>query len=288
MAKNIYTLYSEQVKKIILTLWRDEIADGFCNSDGGMRIFFVTDGSGSITHDGITERFSVGDTFIFDSSQSFTVSETDRAEAFFMKFNFSDFIDAEVKVFPKSVISDFLSRIEASGKKLPGIHINTKKIRDALFMIENEFENQRTYFVIKAYVILILSLAVQYLSDTTEAGGINRCAYYKDIEKSLVYISDHLSEKLILDDLARVANMGKTNYSVAFKNVTGMTVWEYILNSRIELASSYLVEKKDDFNITEIAMMSGFNSTAHFTNVFKKIKGNTPSEFKNNPKNPCF
>ena len=128
----------------------------------------------------------------------------------------------------------------------------------------------------------------QYLLDGLDDGGINRCKNYKNIKKSLEFINDNLSEKLTLDELSRVANMGKTNYSAAFKNVTGMTVWEYIINARIEFASNYLIEKRDEFNITEIAMMSGFNNAAHFSKIFKKIKGNTPSEFKNNSNNPCF
>ena len=290
MQKNIYTLYSDVLNKILLTLWRDTVSDGFCDGDKGMRILSVTEGSGSITHDGITEHFCAGDTFIFDGQKSFSLADTNGAEIFLLKFNCSDFVDAEYMVLSKTAMGSFLSRIEASGKKLRGIHINTKKIQDALYMIENEFENENsgTYSVIKAYVILILSLAIQYLFDGLDGGGINKCPYYKNVKESLVYINEHLSEKLTLDDLAHVAGMGKTNYSTTFKNVTGMTVWEYILNARIEFASNCLVEKKDDFNITEIAMMSGFNNVAHFTKIFKKIKGNTPTEFKNNPQNPCF
>lgn len=87
---------------------------------------------------------------------------------------------------------------------------------------------------------------------------------------------------------AKSVGMGKTNYSIAFKSVTGMTVWDYILNARIELASGYLTEKGDDLNVTEIAMLCGFNNTAHFTKIFKKIRGKTPGDFKKDTDNPCF
>ena len=110
----------------------------------------------------------------------------------------------------------------------------------------------------------------------------------KDIEKALVYINENITEKIELSTLAKIANMGKTNFSITFKKVTGMTVWEYILNTRIELAANYLIEKKDKYNITEIAFMSGFNNSAHFNKTFKKLKGKTPSDFKNSHENPCF
>lgn len=290
MEKSIYTLYSDKLKRIVFTLWRDKISDGFTDADGYVRIFSVTGGSGSITFDGITESFSEGDTFIFDNQKSFSVSDCRDTEAFLLKFNLSNFVDAEYSVISKNNMSDFQSRIGSSGEKLSGIHLNTKKIQDALYMIENEFENENSgsYGVIRAYVILILSLAIQYMFAEPDGVAVNKTTYYKSIKKSLVYINEHLSEKLTLDDLAKSANMGKTNFSVAFKRVTGMTVWDYILNSRIEFAANYLVEKGDDLNITEIAMISGFNNVAHFTKTFKRIKGNTPREFKKNPQNPCF
>ena len=159
-----------------------------------------------------------------------------------------------------------------------------------MYMIEKEFENETAviHYVIKAYVILILSLIMQYLLSDLDDGKVNRNPHYKSIKETIVYIDDNLAKKMTLDELACVAKMGKTNFSVAFKNVTGMTVWEYILNARIEFAANYLSEKRDDFNITEIAMMSGFNDVAHFAKIFKKIKGDTPKEFKKNSQNPCF
>jgi transcriptional regulator GlxA family with amidase domain len=134
---------------------------------------------------------------------------------------------------------------------------------------------------------LIISHAIQYLYDELDRGGAARSAHSAAIERSLVYINENLSEKITLDELAQVAGMGKTGFSTAFKSITGMTVWEYILNARVELASSYLIEK-NDFNVTEISLMCGFNDNAHFAKIFKKIKGSTPSEFKKKSSNPCF
>lgn len=76
-----------------------------------------------------------------------------------------------------------------------------------------ENENGGSYCVISAYVILILSLARQYLFDELDKGKINRSTYYKNIKDSIVYIEEHLSQKLTLEELAQVANMGKTKNS---------------------------------------------------------------------------
>ena len=287
---NVRTLYSETLKTTVLNLRHDTVSDGFNDDDGCYRILYIVAGNGQISYDDITERFSSGNVFIFGNKKRFCISCTSDIEICLLKFNISNFVNSEYLLFTKSQISKFMSRIESSGIKLRRIHINTKKIRDIIYMIESEFENEigGTYLVISAYVLVILSLAIQYLFEELDRGGINRCPYYTDIKRSITYIEENISEKLTLEDLAQIANMGKTNYSIAFKNVTGMTVWEYILNARIEFASSCLVEQNGEFNITEIAVMSGFNNVAHFTKTFKKIKGSTPRDFKKNHNNPCF
>ena len=289
MGRKVYTLYSEQISRIILTVWRDTIFDGFCDDDGCVRLISVVRGEGSISSGDWRESYSSGDAFIFDSGKSFSFDVGDETEIFLLKFNISDFVDADFKVFKKETVTGLLMRIEGSCSKLGGVHINSKKIQSSLYFIENELadKNACSAFVVKAYMGLVTALTVQYLYDEIEDSGLNRTSHYKSVEKSLVYINENISEKITLDELAQVAGMGKTGYSVAFKSVTGMTVWEYILNARVELASKYLMEK-ESVNVTEISMMCGFNNNAHFAKVFKKLKGSTPSEFKRNSNNPCF
>ena len=289
MAKQIYTMYSEEKKRIVLSLWQDRLPDGFSDCDGSVRFLLITRGSGNLFADEREESFSDGDLFIFDNGKHFSVSSDGECEAFLVKFNVSDFIDSDFKIFTKEIVARFISRIEDTVPKLSGVHINTKRIQGSLFMILSELENQNacSHYVVRAYMGLILSHAIQYLHDELDRGVLTRSAHYAGIERSLVFINENLSEKITLDELARVAGMGKTGFSAAFKDITGMTVWEYILNARVALASSYLIEK-NDLNVTEISLMCGFNDNAHFAKIFKKIKGSTPSEFKKKSNNPCF
>ena len=291
MSKIIYSLYAEHRKRIILTIQKQDLTGELYDDDGCIRIVTVTDGSGRISYkNGESETFSAGDCFMFNNGKAITISSPDMAKINLVKFNLSDFIDGGYRVFDKEILGKFLFKIENNTEKLHAIHINTKKIQEAFFMIENEFENRNSSseYVIKAYMTLILSLIVQYYSDGFENDGIKRNAHYKSIERTLLYINENISEKITLEELAQIANMSKTSYSVAFKKATGMTVWEYLLNVRVELASSYLIENKDNFNVTEIALMCGFNNAAHFSKTFKKIKGKAPSDYKKRQENPCF
>ena len=288
MNKIIYSLYSEDKKRIILTIQKQNLTGELFDNDGCIRMVAVTDGSGCISYEnGESESFSAGDCFLFDNGKEITINCPEEAQINLVKFNLSDFIDGGYRVFSKEILEKFLLKLENNAAKLHAVHINTKKIQEAFFMIENEFENRNSSseYVIKAYMALIFSLTVQYYADDF-GGDIKRSTHYKDVERTLVFINENIAEKITLDELSGIANMSKTSYSVAFKKATGMTVWEYILNARVELASSYLIEKKA--NVTEVALMCGFNNTAHFSKIFKKIKGSTPSEFKKESINPCF
>ncbi len=290
MNKSVYTLYSKEKKKIVLTFYRTVIDSTFSDDDGCIRILSVIDGEGEFSVDGVVDKFVSGDSLMFEKGRSFTLRSSGSMEIFVMKFSLSDFVDGEYRVFNKCDIEKFCVMLEKNTDKINGVHLNGKKLLEAMFMIENEFENRNSCsdFVIKAYLVLILSLTVQYYQDGFSSGEIKRSAHYKSIERTLLYINENLASKITLEELAHIANMGKTNYSIAFKNATGMTVWEYILNARVELASSYLIENKDDFNVTEVAFMCGFNNSAHFSKTFKKLKGKAPSDYKKKQENPCF
>ena len=287
-----YNLFSELKNHVILTIChsvQDEKCD--CVSDNSMELLQVIEGKGRIIlHDGTTIPVNGGDAFMFDSLRKYSLICDTPLEIFSLKFNASDFIDGEYHVLGKKSLHHFFSQLGSLREKMNGIHVNTRRIQEILFLLENEFQNKNrcSEYVIKAYVILLITLTVQYYFGESDELDFHRTAHYEAIEKTLQYIDEHISEKISLDTLARIANMGKTNYSVAFKQITGMTVWEYVLNARVELAAGYLVEKKDAYNMEEIAYRCGFHNSAHFNKTFKKIKGETPGDFKKNSGNPCF
>ena len=156
--------------------------------------------------------------------------------------------------------------------------------------MKDEFENEKkhTHQVVRAQMILIYTLLLQYYDEISD--GVTETVKKRNssIEKVMIYINHNLSENITLDNLAGIANMNKTYFSTTFKRTTGYTVWDYILKMRIELAISYLVTEKSKYNITEIATMCGFNNAANFNKAFKKITGKTPTEFKKTKYNLCF
>lgn len=65
---------------------------------------------------------------------------------------------------------------------------------------------------------------------------------------------------------------------VAFKNSFNMTPWDYIAIKRIEKATRLL--RDSDETVLSVAIACGYNNTAGFNRIFKKITGLTPRGYR--------
>ncbi|TJZ62886.1 helix-turn-helix domain-containing protein [Sphingobacterium olei] len=100
-----------------------------------------------------------------------------------------------------------------------------------------------------------------------------------DIQKVQEYIEQHYDNKLTIETLANLINTGRRTFERRFKEATNNTPIEYIQRVRIEAAkSSFEASRK---NVTEIMFDVGYTDTKAFRDIFKKITGLTPIEYRN-------
>lgn len=98
------------------------------------------------------------------------------------------------------------------------------------------------------------------------------------ISKVIEYINKNYATITSIDDIANNFYISKYHLCRMFKSAMKMTVVDYLSNIKIKNASELL--KTTQKSITEIALISGFNSSAYFTIVFKKATGKSPSEYR--------
>lgn len=93
----------------------------------------------------------------------------------------------------------------------------------------------------------------------------------------------YLDTELSLGKLAKMLNLTSHQLSYIINNGFNQNFNGFINKFRVEKAKKLLVEdrKLDTYSIIGIAFDSGFNSKTSFNTAFKKITGQTPSEFKN-------
>ncbi len=94
------------------------------------------------------------------------------------------------------------------------------------------------------------------------------------------YINKHYKEDIRLADLADLVGMSPTSFSRFFKLRTSKTLSDYVVDIRLGMAARKLVDTTD--SISEICYGCGFNTLSNFNRLFRKHKGCSPSEFREN------
>ena len=103
---------------------------------------------------------------------------------------------------------------------------------------------------------------------------------YENIEMSLNYIEQHLSEKIETEKLAEIACLSTFYYQRLFKRLVKRSVQEYIKLRRLAMVIAELNNSEE--RILDIALKYGFSDHANFTRAFKEVYHITPDEYRKN------
>lgn len=101
----------------------------------------------------------------------------------------------------------------------------------------------------------------------------------KVISKASDYINAHFNEDISLNDVAGHVFMSPWYFSKLFKKEAGETFSEFLLMKRIEKAKEFL-KNNIELKTYEIAEKIGFNDSRYFGQIFKKVTGMTPMEYR--------
>ena len=99
------------------------------------------------------------------------------------------------------------------------------------------------------------------------------------LEQALAFISRNIYKKIRLEEVASFAGLTPGYLSTLFAKEMGITVHDYIQKEKIGLACNLLMHT--DRPVSDIATYMGFATQSNFAVIFKKWKGMTPSEFRN-------
>ena len=99
-----------------------------------------------------------------------------------------------------------------------------------------------------------------------------------DILIATKYIYKNFRKPLSLEEVSAQAALSPTYFSKKFKQVTGMGFKEYLNFVRLKHAQTALLTTSN--TITDIALENGFNDSNYFKDLFKKVYGKSPREFR--------
>src|SRR5262249_40928632 len=99
------------------------------------------------------------------------------------------------------------------------------------------------------------------------------------ITKAKQFIREHHHEDLSLGQVASAVHTSLFYFCKLFRKVTGTAFTEFVSRTRVEKARDLLLNP--NLRISEIAYEVGFQSLTHFNRVFKKITGESPTDYRN-------
>jgi AraC-like DNA-binding protein len=126
---------------------------------------------------------------------------------------------------------------------------------------------------------LSISRNIQILSNSSFTNA-NLSHHSRRIRVAVDYMKLNFHKPIKLTEVARLANMTEVSFSRFFKTRTGITFIDSLLELRLGHASRLLIDTNQ--SISEIAYSCGFNNLSNFNRIFKKKKGCTPQEFREN------
>jgi AraC family transcriptional regulator len=92
------------------------------------------------------------------------------------------------------------------------------------------------------------------------------------------YMRDRLDQGIALDALAALVNLSRCHFCTAFRLATGQTPYEWLTHERMARAKALLSDPR--LRITDIALAVGYATPSAFSAAFRKMMGQTPSEFR--------
>lgn len=100
------------------------------------------------------------------------------------------------------------------------------------------------------------------------------------IQKALEFMEKHFAEPIGVKDIASIAGLSESRFSVRFSEATGFAPMRYLNTLRLACAQDALLGGS---SVEEAAFSSGFSSVQYFCRCFRRETGQTPGEFRAHP-----
>ncbi len=214
-----------------------------------------------------------GDVHFYDS-------EDLNCQAILIVFS-TEFIDSSL-AWPENsrFISSFLDHTLINNLNL-NINIS-HQIGSLLLEIADETSKKDPYYhiFVKSKLLEVHALLLRHIPRIPQSASRTKSyLIIKKMQDAINYINDNYKNNLILSDVARLADLGTSQFSKLFKSLCGMSFITYLNNIRIAKAEEMLLNSTTP--IIDIALECGFNSIRNFNRTYKALRHCTPTELRN-------
>ena len=177
----------------------------------------------------------------------------------------------------KDLVKGDLSSVGLMGQTVTSVPFLSAVTAELLSELESDFPCSNTYVDTLTHSLVIYLVKYHSTAKVREAtallkpdNGYVSCA--------IDFIQAHLNDDLRLAAIASACNISVNHLCAVFKQSTGQSVHQFVIQQRLERAKVLLKSSKK--SLVGIAQETGFSNQAHFTNSFRKACGITPSQYR--------
>lgn len=158
------------------------------------------------------------------------------------------------------------------------IDLGIQQCINAVLNCRYENELKQLFLFSKAVELLVLQAESLNRAQLPEARYVKNEYDRERILFARNYLLQHMDYPPGLSELARIAGINEYKLKRGFKEMFNQTVFEYLAETRLEIARTDLLEKRK--SVTQIAFELGYASLSHFSTAFKKKFGVAPSKLR--------
>lgn len=241
-------------------------------------IFFITNGSGNFHLDDSIVNVSKGDLIIINPNCLHTEKSNtgkDPLEYIVLGIDNLSLVHHDSPTLVNSEEDKKSDLYKVIHPDNLGIYLN---LIDPLLISEIENKSLNYELVCKSLITLIIVFISRGESEAVDLKENSKEQLNLECMKIKNYLDSHYSENITLDKLASISHVNKYYVVHSFTKQIGVSPINYVINKRISEAKNLL--KTTNYSIRDISSIVGFSTSSYFSQMFKKVTGLSPKEYK--------
>ena len=246
------------------------------------RILYVLEGEVDFSLGELSpKRLSAGAIVFFPCGTPYAFHPLSSFVAVAIDFDFSDAYKSETTVFPPVSPSQFCEDScqkneafeDATILNYPFIFEREYALREDFIEIADEFQRGQLFYRERCSSLLFSALCKM-----VRRGGVSE-KREETFRRVIGFIQSHAPSEVTNKNIARSLGYDACYLNRVMLAFTGLSLHQYVIKYRIDKAVALLLST--DMRVEEVALQTGFYSTAHFSNQCLKHTGHRPSFYKN-------
>lgn len=247
-----------------------------------MRLFYITEGEGTMTIDGTDYSFTQGTVMLWQAGSSYILNSPDIVQAISINFDYTSEYSHEEQPYPvlDALKPESFGTIrtvtfqDATIFNKPLVCMGSPSIYSILEKIIFENTSCQPYYRERASALLKECLTLVARSVSTASTSRSNTA----LDIVMEYIHKNYASNIDNAILAHLVGYHPYYLNKLFLAVNGITLHKYVTNYRLAVSEQLLLSSTA--SIEEIALSVGFSCALSFSSSFRKKNGMTPTEFR--------